>query len=89
MISRLILLDDILNIYNIHFDKIVSQIHNSELQLNKTYTSYTVLVLHLFISNGIVSTIIYNKRDEFDFEIVNFPFLNGDVLHPTGSISLN
>ena len=27
-----------------------------------------------FISNDIVSTIIYDKRDDFDFEIVNFPF---------------
>ena len=27
----------------------------------------------------IVSTKIYNKHDDFDFEIVNFPFLDGDV----------
>ena len=39
--------------------------------------------MHLFISNGIVSTKIYNKRDQFDFEIVNFPFLDGDVLRST------
>ena len=26
------------------------------------------------ISNDIVSTKIYDKRDDFDFEIVNFPF---------------
>ena len=31
------------------------------------------------ISNDIVSTNIYDKRDDFDFEIVNFPFLGGDV----------
>ena len=31
------------------------------------------------ISNGTVSTKIYNKRDEFDFDIVNFPFLDSDV----------
>ena len=31
------------------------------------------------ISNDIVSTKIYNKRDDFDFEIVNFQFLDGDV----------
>ena len=30
------------------------------------------------------------KRDDFDFEIVNFPFLDGDVpLHPMESLSLN
>ena len=35
--------------------------------------------MHLSISNDIVSTKIYDKRDNFDFEIVNFPFLYGDV----------
>ena len=35
--------------------------------------------LNLFISNGTVSTKIYDKRDDFDFDIVNFPFLDGDV----------
>ena len=35
--------------------------------------------LDLSITNGIVSTIIYDKWEEFDFEIVNFPFLDGDV----------
>ena len=35
--------------------------------------------MHLSISNDIVSTKIYDKRDDFDFEIVNFPFLDVDV----------
>ena len=35
--------------------------------------------LHLSISNGFVSSKIYDKRDGFDFDIVNFPFLDGDV----------
>ena len=59
-----------------------SQIYPSELQLNKANTSYTeatFLGLHLSISNDIVSVKIYDKRDDFDFEIVNFPFLDGDV----------
>ena len=37
--------------------------------------------LHLSISNGFVSSKIHEKRDDFDFDIVNFPFLDGDVLH--------
>ena len=54
----------------------VSQIYPSELQ----YRSH-ILRFELSISNDIVSTKIYDKRDdEFDFEIVNFPFLDGDVL---------
>ena len=59
-------LDDILNINNVYFDTMVSQIYPSELQLNKAYTSdteATILDLHLSISNDIVSTKIYNKSD--------------------------
>ena len=35
--------------------------------------------LNLCISNGTVSTKFYDKRDDFDFDVVNFPFLDGDV----------
>ena len=35
--------------------------------------------LHLSISNGFVSSKIYDKRDDFDFDIVNLPFLDGHV----------
>ena len=79
-------LDDILNINNVYFDNMVSQIYPSELQLNKANTSDTeaaFLDLHLSISNDIVSTKIYYYRDDFDFEIVNFPFLNGDLPRST------
>ena len=75
-------LDDILNINNDYFDNMVSQIYPSKLQLNKTNTSDTeaaFLDLHLSISNDIVSAKVYYKRDDFDFEIVNFPFLDRDV----------
>ena len=60
----------------------VSQIYPAELQLNKANTSdavASVIDLHSTISNDTVSTKIYDKRDDFDFEIVNFPFLDGDV----------
>ena len=79
-------LDDILNINNVYFDNMVSQIYPSELQLNKANASDTeaaFLDLHLSISNDIVSTKIYDKRDDFDFETVNFPFLDGDVPRST------
>ena len=79
-------LDDILNINNVYFENMVTQIYPSELQLNKANASDTeaaFLDLHLSISNGIVSTKIYDKRDDFDFEIVNFPFLDGDVTRST------
>ena len=35
--------------------------------------------LHLSISDGFVKTQIYDKRDDFDFDSVTFPFLDGDV----------
>ena len=87
-------LDDILNINNVYFDNMVSQIYPSELQLNKANTSDTkaaFLDLHLSISNDIISTKIHVKHDDFDFEIVNFPFLDDDVPRSTsyGSIFLN
>ena len=38
------------------------------------------LDLHLSVADGFVSSKIYDKRDDFDFDIiVNFPFLGGDV----------
>ena len=63
-------LDDILNINNVYFDNMESQIYPSEPQLNKANTSDTkdaFLDLHLSISNDIVSTKIYDKRDDLDF----------------------
>ena len=70
--------DDLLNIDNPYFEGMVNQIYPSELQLNKANTSDTeapFLDLHLSISNGFVSSKIYDKRDDFDFS----PFLDGDV----------
>ena len=75
-------LDDIININNVYFDNMVSQIYPSEIQLNKANTADTdaaFLDLHLSISNDVVSTKIYDKCDDFDFEIVNFPFLDVGV----------
>ena len=54
------------------------------LQLNKANTSDTeAAFLHLSISNDIVSTKIYDNHDDFDFEIVDFQFLDGDVPRST------
>ena len=79
-------LDDLLNIDNPYFEGMVNCIYPPELQLNKANTSDTeapFLDLHLSISNRFVSSKIYDKRDDFDFDIVNFPFLDGDVPRST------
>ena len=52
-------------------------------------TEAPFLDLNLCITNGIVSSKMYGKRDDFNFEIVNFPFLDGDVLRsPSYNVSL-
>ena len=69
-------MDYILNINNVYFDNMVSQIFPSELKLYNTNTSDTVaafLNLIFLLSNDIVSTKIYDKRGYFDFDIFNFP----------------
>ena len=63
-------LDDLLNIDNMYFEHMVHRIYPAELQL---------LDFNLSIHNDIVSTKIYDKRDDFNFDTVNFPFLDGDV----------
>ena len=63
-------LDDLLNIDNPYFEGMVNRIFPPELQLNKANTSDTeapFLDLHLSISNGFVSSKIYDKRDDFWF----------------------
>ena len=64
----------------------VNHIYPSDIQLNKANISDTeasFLDLHLSISNGFVNTKIYDKRDDFDFDIVNFSYLDGDVPRST------
>ena len=76
-------LDDVLNIGNEYFEQTVDTIFPKEHQLNKIDISDTeapFLDLNLSILNdNIISSKIYDKRDDFDFDIANFPILEGDV----------
>ena len=75
-------LDDLLNIDNIYFNQMVDRIYLTELQLNRANSSDTearFLDSNLCTSNDRVSTKIYDKRDDFDFDVVSFPFLDCDV----------
>ena len=75
-------LDDIFNIDNPFFDTLFPFIYPKELCLNKTNESNIsapFLDLDLSISNGIISSKIYDKRDDFNFDIVNYQHLDGDV----------
>ena len=76
-------MDDLLNEDNIHFDHMVHRIYTAEPQLYKANASDTetaFLDLNLSIHNDIVSTKIYDKPNDLNFDFVNFPFLDGDVL---------
>ena len=79
-------LDDLLNIDNTFFDSMVSHIYPSELQLNEANVSDTEASfsdLHLSISDGFIKIKFFDKRNDFDFDILNFPFLDGDVPRST------
>ena len=69
------------------FDNMFNYIYPSELQLNKANVSDTdasfLLNLHLSISDGFVNNKNYDKRDDFDFDIVSVPFLDDEVPRST------
>ena len=67
-------LDDLLNIDNLYFEDMFNQIYPPELQLNQANNTDSEAPFF-----GFVSSKIYDKRDDFDLDIVNFPFLDGDV----------
>ena len=58
----------------------------SELKLSKTNVSDTetsFLDLHLSISDAFVKTKMFDKRDNLEFDILNFPFLDSEVPRST------
>ena len=75
-------IDDILNLDNPCFEKYIDKIYPKELILNKTNVSSTdvsFLDLHLTLNNNVLKTSLYDKRDDFNFDIVNFPYLDGNI----------
>ena len=75
-------LDDLLNIDNLHLKGMVNQFYPPELQLNKAnalVTKVPFLDLHPYVSDGFVSYKIYDKLADFDFDIVIFFVLDGEV----------
>ena len=77
---------DLLNTDNPYFEGMVSQISPAELKSNKANTSDTeapFIDLHLSILVEFVSSKIY-----FVFDIVNFPFLDGDIPRTTSIIAI-
>ena len=60
----------------------VSKMFLTKLHLNKANSfdnEAPYLQLHLFIADVEIPSTIYDERDDFKFEVPNFPFLDGDV----------
>ena len=73
-------LDDLLNIDNPRFEGMVNQIYPPKLQLNKPYASDTeapLLDIHMFLMALFQKN--YDKRDDIYYDVLNFPFLDGDA----------
>jgi hypothetical protein len=72
-------IDDVLSINNHNFHNYVLLIYPDELEIKDTTesdksASYLYILLNID-SNGRLTTSLYDKRDDFNFAIVNFPFL--------------
>ena len=76
-------IDDVLSLNNSKFGDYVDRIYPSELEIKdttETARSASYLDLHLEIdSEGRLKTKLYDKRDDFSFPIVNFPFLCSNI----------
>ena len=76
-------IDDVLSLNNPHFKDYLHLIYPSELEIKDTTDtnrSASYLDLLLFIDDGgRLKSNLYDKRDDFDFKIVNFPFLSSNI----------
>jgi hypothetical protein len=76
-------IDDVLSIDNHNFHNYVHLIYPDELKIKDTTesdksASYLDILLSID-SNGRLANSLYDKRDDFDFAIVNFPFLCNNI----------
>ena len=75
-------IDDLLVLNNTNFVDAIQYIYPSELQLKKTTESTTArsyLDILITIEHGKYSTTLYDKRDSFQFDIVNFPDMSSNI----------
>jgi hypothetical protein len=76
-------MDDVLSLNNSRFGDFVDRIFPIELEIKDTTDtdrSASCVDLHLEIdSEGRLRTKHYDKRDDFNFPIVNFPFIYSNI----------
>ena len=76
-------IDDVLSINNPDFENYLGQMNPAGLEIkdtteSRTSASYLDLLLSIE-SDGQLRTSLYNKRDDFNFHITNFPFLSSNI----------
>ena len=74
--------DDVLSLKNTKFAQYLEFIYPRELEIKETTetaASSSNLDCYLYIDNGKLTTRLYDKRDDFNFPIVNFPFLSSNI----------
>ena len=75
-------LDDIFAIDNPELEKHIPDVYPTELQFKKSNTSdkeASFLDLNIKVIDNDVHINVYDKRDDFEFSIVNSPWLSGDI----------
>ena len=77
-------IDDLLSINNSNFANFVNEIYPPELELKNTTvcpkeTSYLDATINIGEETEAIKTSIYDKRDDFNFKIVNFPYLDSNI----------
>ena len=75
-------IDDLLTLNNPSFESYISNIYPPELILKKTTESSSMvsyLDVYITILEGKYVTSVYDKRDDFNFKIVNFPFMDSNI----------
>ena len=73
---------DVLSLKNTKFAEYLEFIYPRELEIKETTetsASSSYLDCYLYIDNGKLTTRLYDKRDDFNFPIVNFPFLSSNI----------
>ena len=76
-------IDDVLSIDNQEFHNYLGQMYHAELKIkdtteSNTFASYLDLLLSIW-RDGKLRTSLYDKRDDFNFYIRNFPFLSSNI----------
>ena len=77
-------IDDLLCVNNDNFNKHINEIYPSELILKNTTTtpsetSYLDTTINIGEGERTVRISVYDKREDFNFKIVNFPYLDSNI----------